>query len=157
MSAKIPYLGSTMSQFKWPVALPAWKTNGFKTHKHTHTHTRTHTHARTNTHSLCLCVRVCHFCFVFCCFYTLLSLVGDSGLLTRVRLQQPQDQYYPVLQVHARSFRVFIIHQTLTYNTTRSLKFKRAYVIILVCAYTPDVCTFLNKSDETECVCTYVL
>ena len=34
-----------------------------------------------------------------------------------VRLQQPQQQRYPVLQVHAGSFRVSIIHQTLTWTT----------------------------------------
>ena len=36
--------------------------------------------------------------------YTLLSLSGNSGRLTWVRLQQPQEQRYPVLQVHAGSF-----------------------------------------------------
>ena len=42
--------------------------------------------------------------------YTLLSLSGNLGRLTRVRLQQPQEQRYTVLQVHAGSVRVSIIH-----------------------------------------------
>ena len=33
------------------------------------------------------------------------------------RLQQPQEQRYPVLQVHAGSFRVSVIHQSLTWTT----------------------------------------
>ena len=32
---------------------------------------------------------------------TLLSLSGNSGYPTQVRLQQPQEQRYPVLQMHA--------------------------------------------------------
>ena len=46
---------------------------------------------------------------MFLCFfviYTLLSLSGNSGRLTWVRLQQQQERRYPVLQVHAGSFRV---------------------------------------------------
>ena len=46
---------------------------------------------------------------------TLLSLSGNLGRLTRVRLQQPQEQRYPVLQVHAVSFRVSVIHRTLAW------------------------------------------
>ena len=41
-------------------------------------------------------------------FYVLNS--GNSGRLTRVRLQQPQERRYPVLKVHAESFRVSVIH-----------------------------------------------
>ena len=39
------------------------------------------------------------------------------GRFTWVRLQQPQEQRYPVLQVHAGSFRVSVIHRTLTCTT----------------------------------------
>ena len=76
-----------------------------------------------------------HFVLFFC-LYTLLSLSGYSGCLSWVRLQQLQEQRYPVLQlaspwydhrgwlgvknnylsilhVHAGSFRVSVIHQTL--------------------------------------------
>ena len=49
--------------------------------------------------------------------YTSLSLSGNSGRLTWVRLQQPQEQRYPVLQVHTGSFRVSVIHRTLTWTT----------------------------------------
>ena len=49
--------------------------------------------------------------------YTLLSLSGNSGRLTWVRLQQPQKQRYPDLQVHAGSFRVSVIHRTLRWTT----------------------------------------
>ena len=56
--------------------------------------------------------------FSVCCFLcTLLSLSGSSGCLTQVWLQQPQEQWYPVLQVHAGSVCVSIIHQTLTWTT----------------------------------------
>ena len=49
--------------------------------------------------------------FYFFIFYTSLSLSGNLGRLnTRVRLQQPQEQHCPVLQVHAGSFRVSVIH-----------------------------------------------
>ena len=44
--------------------------------------------------------------FVNFFLYTLLSLSENSGCLTSVRLQQPQEQRYPILQVHAGSFRV---------------------------------------------------
>ena len=46
--------------------------------------------------------------------YTLSSLSGNSGGLTVVRLQQPQEQRYLVKQVHAGSFRVSLIHRNLT-------------------------------------------
>ena len=36
--------------------------------------------------------------------------MGNVDYLTQVRLQQPQEQCYPVLQVHAGSFHVSIIH-----------------------------------------------
>ena len=38
------------------------------------------------------------------------------GRLTRVRLQQPREQRYPVLQVHAGSFDVSVIHQTVIWT-----------------------------------------
>ena len=37
---------------------------------------------------------------------------------TSVRLQQPQEQRYPVLPVHAGGFRVSLIHRTLTWSLT---------------------------------------
>ena len=40
-----------------------------------------------------------------------INLFLNSGPLTWVRLQQPQEQRYPVLQVHAGSFR-FIVNDT---------------------------------------------
>ena len=51
-------------------------------------------------------------------FYTLyFPFSGNSGLPTWVRLQLPQDQRYPVLQVHAGSFRHSVIHRTMTWST----------------------------------------
>ena len=68
-------------------------------------------------------------------FYTLLSLSGNLGHLTRVRLQQPQEQRYPVLLVHAGSFHVFVIHRTLSLTwTTGSLTGIRDHSY--VCVYT---------------------
>ena len=55
-------------------------------------------------------------CFKFI-FYTLLSLPGNSGRLAWVRLQQPQEQRYGILQVHAWSFRFSVIHGTLALTT----------------------------------------
>ena len=49
--------------------------------------------------------------------YTWLPLSGNSGRLTWVRPQQPQEQRYPVLHVHAGSIRVSVIHRTLTWPT----------------------------------------
>ena len=47
-------------------------------------------------------------------FYTLyFPFQGNLGRLTSVRLQQPQEQRYPVLQVHAGAFCVSGIHLTL--------------------------------------------
>ena len=37
--------------------------------------------------------------------------------LTWIRLQQPQEQHYPVLQVHSGSFCVSVIQQILTWTT----------------------------------------
>ena len=45
------------------------------------------------------------------------SLAGSSGRLTWVRLQLPQERRFLVLQVHADSFRVFVIYRTLTWTT----------------------------------------
>ena len=42
-------------------------------------------------------------------FYTFMT--GNSDCLTRVKLHQPQERYL-ILQVHAGSFRVSVIHQT---------------------------------------------
>ena len=44
--------------------------------------------------------------FIYSLFYTLYYPFrnSNSGRLTWVRLQQPQEQSYPVLQVHAGSF-----------------------------------------------------
>ena len=42
--------------------------------------------------------------------YNLLSLSENLGRLIWVRLQQPQEELYPVLQVHAGSFPVSIIY-----------------------------------------------
>ena len=54
------------------------------------------------------------FCNRFFCFYTLLSLTGNSGRLTWLRLQQPQEQRYPVMQVSV--YRVSVVHRTLTWT-----------------------------------------
>ena len=75
--------------------------------------------------------------FIF--VYTLLSLSGNLGRLTRVSLQQLQEQRYAVLQVHAGSFHVFVIHPTLRNPPNSDMDyriFKRAYVIILMRACT---------------------
>ena len=58
--------------------------------------------------------------------------------LTWVRLQQPQEQCYPVLQVHAGSFHVSVIHQTLT-RTTGSLTCAREHSC--VCVHTRELGT----------------
>ena len=52
---------------------------------------------------------------VFVCI--ILPLPGNSDRLLSVRLQQSQEQRYPVTQVHVRSFRVSVIHKTLTWTT----------------------------------------
>ena len=63
----------------------------------------------------------CHlfyFIFILC---TLLSSSGNSGRLTWLKLQQPQEQRYPVLvlpRAHAGSFRVYdVVHRTVTWTT----------------------------------------
>ena len=61
---------------------------------------------------------------IFLILYTLLFLSENSGHLTLVRLQQPQEQRYPVLQAHAGSFRISVIHRTLIL-TTGSLTYVR--------------------------------
>ena len=59
----------------------------------------------------------------FCIFYTFYFIhfiipFGKFGLpYLGMRLQQPQEQRYPVQQVHAGSFCVSVIHQTLTWTT----------------------------------------
>ena len=50
-------------------------------------------------------------------YIVFLSLSENSGRLTWVRLQQPQEQRYPFLQVHVGSFCVSVIHRTLTWTT----------------------------------------
>ena len=54
--------------------------------------------------------------FFFFTLTTLVSLSGNSDRLTWVRLRQPQEQRYPVLQVLAGSFRVSVIYRTLTWT-----------------------------------------
>ena len=78
---------------------------------------------------VCVCVIwVLHLCFgltgehsfffiITNILQTLLSLSGNLGRLPWVRLQQPQERRYPVLGVHAGSFCVSVIHQTLTWTT----------------------------------------
>ena len=51
--------------------------------------------------------------FLFVCLF----LNTLKGRLTWVRLQQPQEHRYPVLQMHAWSFRVSVIYRTLTWAT----------------------------------------
>ena len=65
--------------------------------------------------------------------YTLLSLSGNSGRLTLVRLQKPQEQRCLVLQVHAGSFSVSVIYRTQT-RTTGSLTCGRDHSF--ACVYT---------------------
>ena len=67
---------------------------------------------------------------------TLLSLLGNSGCLTWVRLQEPQKQSCPVLQVHAGSFCVSVFHQTPLTWTTGSLTCIIICYHSYVCAYT---------------------
>ena len=69
--------------------------------------------------------------------YILLSLSGNSGRGTWVRLQQSQEQRYihPVLQVHAGSFRVVVIHPTLTW-TTGGLTCVRDQSYVCACIHT---------------------
>ena len=73
----------------------------------------------------------CLTCVLLFLYYTLLSLSGNFGRLTRVRLQQPQEQRYPVLQVHAGSFCVSVIHRILTW-TTGSLTYVRYHIYACV-------------------------
>ena len=61
------------------------------------------------------------FVFLFLILYTL-SLTENSGHLSWVKLQQPQEQRYPVKQVHAGPFRVSV-----SWYCTRS-KRKRFYL-----------------------------
>ena len=92
--------------------------------------------------------------------YTLLSLSGNSGRLTWERVQQPQEPRYPVLQVHAGSFRVSVIHRTLTW-TTRFLTCARDPVYARVYtrggwAHRQRIrTTFLTRknSSHTFCLC----
>ena len=86
-----------------------------------------------NLHCVCVCVCVCVCLYVsvfvsvcvqlsltYFILYTVLKLLflsGNLGHLTWVRLQQPQEQRYTVLQVHAGSFHVSVFHQPLTWTT----------------------------------------
>ena len=74
-------------------------------------------------------------CFLFVLFsYSLYyPFWGNSGRLTWVRLQQPQDQRYPVLQVYAGSFRASVIHRIHLTWTTGSLTCIRSHSY--PCAY----------------------
>ena len=49
-------------------------------------------------------------------FYTLYYSFREIRAALPVRLQQPQEQRYPALQVHAGSIRVSVIHRTLTWT-----------------------------------------
>ena len=77
-----------------------------------------------NVRTLAGCMQIYnkkHVLFIIFYYFSLLcilkSLSGNSSRVTWVRLQQPQEQRYPVLQGHAGSFRVFIIQRTLTWTT----------------------------------------
>ena len=70
--------------------------------------------------------------FYFCKLYTLVSLSGNWGRLTWVSLQQPQQQRYPVLQMHAGSFR----NPPNSNMDYKDLSRASAYVIIRMPAYT---------------------
>ena len=61
-----------------------------------------------------------------------MSLSGNSGRLTWVRLQQPQEHRYPVLQVLYGSFRHTLIHRTLTWTTSLTCVRHHSYA----CVYT---------------------
>ena len=54
--------------------------------------------------------------------FTYLHFIEPLREVSWVRLQQSQEQRYPVLRVHARSFRVSVKHRSLTW-TTESLMF----------------------------------
>ena len=71
------------------------------------------------------------FCNFFILFYRLYISFKKCGppYLGKARLQQQQEQQYPVLQVHAWSFPVSVIHQTLTW-ITGSLTCVRDYFYI---------------------------
>ena len=59
------------------------------------------------------------FLFIYFMLYTLIIPFGKFGplYLGKKTTQQLQEQRYPVLQVHAGSFRVSVIHRTLTWTT----------------------------------------
>ena len=57
---------------------------------------------------------VCSECFIL--VYFLYILFPYQKIQATLRLQQPQKQHYPVLQVHAGSFRVSVIHRTMTWT-----------------------------------------
>ena len=63
--------------------------------------------------------------------YTFLEI--RAALPGKTMIQQPQEQRYPVVQMHAVSFCVSVIHQTLTW-TTGSLMCVREH--LYVCVYT---------------------
>ena len=65
-------------------------------------------------------------------FYTLLN---PCGKFVAVKLQQPQEQRYPVLQVHAGYVRVSVIYRTLT-RTTGSVTCVRDRKFLCVRVYT---------------------
>ena len=78
------------------------------------------------------------FYFIYVILYTLLSLSGNLHHLTWVRPQQPQEQRYPVPQVHAGSFRVSVIHRAPTWTTgSLSCICDRSYA----CVYTQGLGT----------------
>ena len=67
---------------------------------------------------------------------------------TWLRLQPPQDQRYPVLQVHAGPVRVSVIHRTLTW-TTGSVK--RVCDHSYACVYTRGCGHTDNESTQHFC------
>ena len=92
--------------------------------------------------------------------YTFLSLSGNSGCLTWVRLQQPQEQRYPVLQVHDGSFIVSVIHRTLTWTTgslTCVCDLSCAFVYTRGLGTTPTTCQHSMYDSEKLAQCVLVL
>ena len=58
-----------------------------------------------------------HFILFYFIFLTLYYPFREIRAATPGYLQQPQEQRYPVLQVHDGSFRVSVIHRTETWTT----------------------------------------
>ena len=103
------------------------------------------------THTFSFPARDCYLIlFYFILFVTpffIYTLAGNLGRSTWTRKKQPQEMRYPVLQVHAGSVRVSVIHRTLTW-TTWSL----TYICVLdhsyACVYTRGVGNTDNESVQ---------